>query len=119
MELATRAERGPLDDHQRAQLLVLRGEISFASERGRDAPQLLLAAAQQLEVHDPKRARDTYLDAMTAALFAGSQTNAIHARDVARAVLAAPQPGGPVTASDQLLHGLALLVARGRQVELQ
>jgi DNA-binding CsgD family transcriptional regulator len=113
LELATRAERSPLDDHQRAQLLVLRGEISFASERGRDAPQLLLAAAQQLEVHDPKRARDTYLDAMTAALFAGSQTNGIHARDVARAVLAAPQPGGPVTASDQLLHGLALLVAEG------
>ena len=94
LELATRAERSPLNDHQQAQLDVLRGEISFASQRGRDAPQLLLAAAQRLELHDPKRARDTYLDAMTAALFAGNLADAVHARDVARAVLAAPRQVG-------------------------
>jgi DNA-binding CsgD family transcriptional regulator len=116
LELVARAERGPLDDHQRAQLDALRGEISFAAQRGRDAPRLLLTAAQHLELHDPRRAWDTYLDAMTAALFAGKLTDGVHARDVARAVLAAPQVLAPVTASDQLLHGLALLVADGPAV---
>ena len=50
---------------------------------------------------------------MTAALFAGGVANAVHARDVATAVLSAPQPFEPLTASEQLLHGLALLVAEG------
>ncbi|MCW2644259.1 MAG: LuxR family transcriptional regulator [Pseudonocardiales bacterium] len=113
LELAARAERSPLDDHQRAQLDALRGEVSFASQRGRDAPRLLLAAAQRLDLHDPRRAWDTYLDAMKAALFAGNLTNGVDARDVARAVLAAPQPLEPPAASDLLLQGLALLVAEG------
>jgi DNA-binding CsgD family transcriptional regulator len=102
-----------LDDHQRAQLDVLRARVSFTSQRGRDAPGLLLAAAQQLERHDPSRARETYLDAITAALFAGNLASAGNARDVARAVLAAPKPLGHPSASDLLLQGLALLVAEG------
>jgi DNA-binding CsgD family transcriptional regulator len=87
--------------------------VSFASERGRDAPRLLLAAAQHLELHDPNQARETYLDAITAALFAGKLANGGHARDVAKAILSAPQPLGPPSASDLLLKGLALLVAEG------
>ena len=113
LELASRAERNPLDDYQRAQLDVLRARVSFASDRGCDAPRLLLAAAQHLELHDPRRARETYLDAITAALFAGNLADGGHARDVARAALAAPQPIGTLGASDQLLKGLALLVAEG------
>ena len=113
LEVASRAERSPLDDYQRAQLDVLRAQVAFASERGRDAPRLLLTAAQHLEPHDPRRAREIYLDAITAALFAGKLAIGVHARDVASAVLAAPQPPGPPSASDQLLQGLALLVAEG------
>jgi DNA-binding CsgD family transcriptional regulator len=113
LELASAAERSPLDDSQRAQLDALRARVSFASERGRDAPQLLLAAAQHLELHDPERARETYLDAITAALFAGRLASGGHAREVARAVLASRQPLGPPSASDLLLRGLALLVAEG------
>ncbi|MDQ1359867.1 MAG: hypothetical protein QOJ44_244 [Acidimicrobiaceae bacterium] len=113
LELASNAERSPLDDHERAQLEVLRARVSFTSERGGDAPQLLLAAAQHLECHDPRRAREIYLDAITAAIFAGRLANAGHAKDVARAILASPQPLGPPCASDLLLQGLALLVAEG------
>jgi DNA-binding CsgD family transcriptional regulator len=113
LELAARAERNPLDDYQRVQVDVLRARVSFASERGRDAPRLLLTAAQDLELHDPKQARETYLDAITAAIFAGTLAYAGHARDVARAVLAAPPPLGPPSASDLLLQGLALLIAEG------
>jgi DNA-binding CsgD family transcriptional regulator len=116
LELASSVQRSPLDDHQRAQLEVLRARVSFTSERGGQAPGLLLAAAQHLEIHDPRRARETYLDAITAALFAGQLANAGHARHVARAVLAAPQPPGPLSASSLLLQGLALLVAEGPMV---
>jgi DNA-binding CsgD family transcriptional regulator len=113
LELASSAERSPLDDHERAQLEVLRARVSFTSERGGDAPQLLLVAAQHLERHDPRRAREIYLDAITAAIFAGRLATAGHARDVARAILASPQPLGPPCASDLLLQSLALLVAEG------
>jgi DNA-binding CsgD family transcriptional regulator len=113
LELVARAEQGPLDAYQSAQLEALRGRVSFASQRGRDAPRLLLAAAQHLELHDPVQARATYLDAITAALFAGNLAEGGHAREVARAVLAAPQPPEPLGGTDLLLRGLALLVAEG------
>jgi DNA-binding CsgD family transcriptional regulator len=111
--LASSAERSPMDDHQRAQLDVLRARVSFSSERGRDAPRLLLAAAQHLEIHDPRQAREIYLDGITAALFAGKLAGSGNAPDVAKAVLAAPHPPGPPSASDSLLQSLALLVAEG------
>jgi DNA-binding CsgD family transcriptional regulator len=113
LELASSAERGSMDDHQRAQLEVLRGRVSFTSERGRDAPRLLLAAAQHLETHDPSGARETYLDAITAALFAGKMADTSHARDVAKAVLAMRKPLGPPKVSDLLLQSLALSVVKG------
>jgi AAA ATPase domain len=74
--LATMAERGPLDETQRAQLDVVRARISFASDRGSDAPLLMLKAARRLETRDVTQARETYLDAVTAALFAGRLTSA-------------------------------------------
>jgi DNA-binding CsgD family transcriptional regulator len=73
----------------------------------------LLAAAQRLELRDPGLARETYLDAITAALFAGRLAGGDDARDVATAVLAAPPPPGPPGASGLLLQGLALLIADG------
>ena len=82
--LASMAEQGPLDDEQRVQLDVLRAQISFGSDRGGDAPMLLVKAAQRLEPIDARRAQETYLDAITAALFAGRLAREASARDVAR-----------------------------------
>ncbi len=113
LELAATAERSALDDQQRAKVEVLRARVSFTSERGGEAPGLFLAAAQHLEIHDPRRAREIYLDGITAALFAGKLASSGNARDVAKAVLAAPHPPGPSRASDLLLQGLALFVAEG------
>jgi DNA-binding CsgD family transcriptional regulator len=115
-ELAAIAERNLLDDYQRAQIDVLRARVSFASERGRDAPQLLLAAGRHLAPHDPSGAREIYLDAITAAIFAGNLASPCHARHIAEAVLAEPRPLGPPRASDLLLEGLALLVMKGPKV---
>jgi DNA-binding CsgD family transcriptional regulator len=113
LALAAIAERGPLDDSQRAQLDVLRARVSFGSERGSDAPNLLVRAAHRLEPIDPGEARNTYLDAITAALFAGRLAGKSNAREIARLALAAPRPAGPGRAVDDLLDGLALMITQG------
>ena len=109
--LGNEAERAPLDGFQQAQLEVLRGRISFASDRGSEAPLLLFRAAQHLEPYDALQACETYLDAMTAALFAGRLAQGYTARGVAEAALAAPRPAVAPRASDLLLEALARLIA--------
>ena len=113
LRLANLAERGPLDDFQRAQLDLLRAQISFASDRGSDAPPLLLKAAQRLERLDLRRARETYLDALTAAMFAGRLAKGAGALEVARAATQLAPSAEPPRASDLLLDGLALLITDG------
>ena len=65
------AEAGPPDELRQARADLLRGLIAFSSSRGTDAPPLLLKAARQFEPVDPRLARETYLDALAAATFAG------------------------------------------------
>ena len=111
--LAAVAERGPLDDLQRAQLDVLLGRIAFAGNRGNDASPLMLKAATRLEHVDLRLAHETYLDALIAALFAGRLAVDATPQVVAGAARAAPHSDEPVPASELLLDGLALLVADG------
>ena len=110
--LLDQAEVAPLDDFQRAQAEVLRARIAFATNRGSGAPPLLLAAARRLEPLDAPLARETYLDALTAALFTGRLAGAVDTRQVAAAALAAPQVSDPRPV-DRLLDGLATLIAHG------
>jgi AAA ATPase domain len=110
--LAT-AETGSLDALERARVHLLRGQIAFAARRGSDAPPLLLGAARELEAVDPRLARATYLDALTAALFAGRLATGSSALEVARAALAARSSPQPTRASDLLLDGLALQITDG------
>ena len=109
--LLAMAQAGPLDELQRARADLLRAQIAFASSHGRDAPPLMLSAAKQLEGLDAGLARETYLEAFTAALFVGRQSPAVG--DVARAARTAPAPPAPARAPDLLLDGLALLVTEG------
>ena len=74
---------------------------------------LLLHAAQQLEPIDPGEARNTYLDALTAALFAAQLAAKGNAREIAKLALRAPRPGGARRAVDDLLDGLALTIIQG------
>jgi DNA-binding CsgD family transcriptional regulator len=110
--LAERAAAGPLNEFQRAQVDVLRARISFATDRGSEAPPLLLTAAKRLEPLDVRLARELYLDALTAALFAARLGGAGDARHVATATRAAP-PSAPPRAADLLLDGLAVLICEG------
>ena len=116
LALATIAERGPLDESQRAQLDVLRARVSFGSDRGSDAPILLLRAAQRLQRIDASQARDTYLDALMAAFVAGRLADETNAREIAKLALESPRPEGIVRIVDDLLDGLALLVTEGAGV---
>ena len=109
--LLAMAQAGPLDELQRARGERLRAQVVFASNHGRDAPLLLLSAARQLEALDVALARETYLEAFTAALFVGRLSPAVG--DVARAARMAPAPLTEGRASDLLLDGLALLVTDG------
>jgi len=109
--LLAMAQAGPLDELQRARGDLLRAQIAFASSHGRDAPPLMLSAAKQLETLDVGLARETYLEAFTAALFVGRLSPAVG--EVARAARKAPAPPAPARAPDLLLDGLALLVTEG------
>jgi len=114
LELAATAEAGPLDDLQRARVSLLRGQVAFAAGTFGEAPALLLQAARQFEPLDGGLARQTYLDAWTAAAFAGRFAQVGNLRDVSRAARSAPPPPDPPAPYDLLLDGLAVLVTDGR-----
>ena len=112
LELLAIAELAPLDEFQRAWLERLRAEITFARTRGSDAPALLLDAARRLEPLDVAMARETHLEAMAAAMFAGRLGDGPGVRAAAEAAHAAPAAEQP-RAIDLLLDGLATRFTRG------
>jgi DNA-binding CsgD family transcriptional regulator len=114
LQLLAAAEVGPLDELQRARVALLRAEAAYDQSRGGDAPGLLLRAAETLESLDPSLARDTYLDAWSAALFAGQLATSGSLHEVSRAALAAPGAGDPRRPADLLLDGFAIAFAEGR-----
>jgi DNA-binding CsgD family transcriptional regulator len=107
------AEAGAMDDAQRARAHLLRAQIAFASKRGGDAPQLLLRAASELEAVDPDLARATYLEALSAAMFAGRLARGGGAVEISEAALAGPPPPAAPRPSDLLLQGLAVQFTAG------
>ena len=108
LALVGAAEAAPLDQLDHAQAELLRAQIAFALDRSGDAPVLLLEAARRLEPLDARLARETYLDAFAATLFAGADV-----RDVAVAARAAPSAGDSPRAADLLLDGMSLAVTAG------
>ena len=113
LALLTTSEAGPLEELKRAQANLLRGQITFASRRGSDAPPMLLKAARQFEPLDVRLARDTYLEALSAALFAGRLALGGGVLEVAQAARAASRSPQPARAPDLLLDGLAVLITDG------
>jgi hypothetical protein len=113
-DLLAAAAAGPLDELQQARVSLLRGQIALASSMGSDASALLVKAAQQLEPLDATLARQTYLEAWFAAMFAGEFAGAGSHYEVARASRSAPPPASTPRPPDLLLDGLAVLVTEGR-----
>jgi DNA-binding CsgD family transcriptional regulator len=113
-DLVSVAEAGPASDRQGARVDLVRARIAFAASRGSDAPPLLLAAARRLESVDIGLARATYLDAISAGIFAGQLASPGSGLwEVARAAMAAPPPPGSPRAPDLLLDGLGAYYTDG------
>jgi DNA-binding CsgD family transcriptional regulator len=110
--LLTTAAQGPLDEFRRANVQRLRGEIALDLSRGVDAAPLLLEAAQRLESFDPRLARETYLDALSAASVAGRFGGEM-LNTAAEAARSAPAAGEEPDATDLLLEGFAVHVTQG------
>jgi DNA-binding CsgD family transcriptional regulator len=113
-ELADAAELSPLDELRAAQSTLLRGQIMSASKSASAGLPLLLKAAKRLEPLDAGLARETYRDAIYAALTAGRLEKG-GVLDVARAVLSAP-PSAEPTRDDLLLDGVARVTREGYAV---
>jgi hypothetical protein len=113
-ELLAVAELGQLDELQRAELARLRAQMAFAERRGSDAPQLLLDAALKLGPLDSGLARETYLEALGAAISVGRLSRGLTVRQAAEAARtaapSAPQPPRPL---DLLLDGAATRLTEG------
>jgi DNA-binding CsgD family transcriptional regulator len=106
------AQQGVLGELHRARLERLRAQLAFSQRHGSDAPTLLLEAAHHLAPLDPAAARETYLEALGTAVFAGRLHGKAGLREVAAAARAAPPAPRP-RAIDLLLDGLIIRFTQG------
>jgi DNA-binding CsgD family transcriptional regulator len=113
-ELLAMAELGRPDELQRAELARLRAQMAFAERRGGDAPRLLLDAANKLVPLDSRLARETYLEALGAAVSAGRLGCGLTVREAAEAARTmAPPASQPPRPLDLLLDGAATRLTEG------
>ena len=110
--LATASE-GPLDELGQAQVQRMSAQIAFDLRRGRDAPPLLLSAAQRLEGLDSELAQETYLEALVAAIYAARLGSSTDGAEIALAARSAPLGPEPLSARQMLLLGLATRLTDG------
>ena len=114
LELLAMAEAGPLEEVDRARVDLVRAQLAFATNRGSDAPPVLLKAAHRLEGIDVDLARATYLDALIAASMAGRAAEPqANISAVARAARSAPPPAHAPGPTDLLLDGLVTKITDG------
>jgi len=107
--LLSATEAGSLDELDCARVDLLRAQIAFVSTHGRDAPALLLRAARRFAPLSQTLACETYLEALSAAMFAGRlAAPGASALDVALTVKAGTRPSALV-GLELWLDGLATL----------
>ncbi|WP_447041806.1 AAA family ATPase [Streptomyces sp. DSM 118878] len=103
-----------LDEHGRARAELLQAQIAFASSRVDEALPLLLATAQRLVSLDAGLARETFLDALSAGMFAGRLASGADTREVAAAAQRTSESAtGPLRNADLLLAALATRFTAG------
>lgn len=117
--LLTTAELGRLTDLQRARLAQLRTRLAFTAARGSghaaalsEAVTEYTAVAAQLKVLDSAWATETYLEALSAAMYVGRSAPGLTMQiaETARAALADLPPQTP---RDVITHALADRLALG------
>jgi DNA-binding CsgD family transcriptional regulator len=91
----------------------LRGQIALEQQRGSDAARLLLSAAGRLTPLDAPLARETHLEALLAALWAGDLDRRGGVLTAAEAARAAPPAPEPPRAVDVVLDAFAIRLTEG------
>ncbi|MBA4867356.1 LuxR family transcriptional regulator, partial [Streptomyces sp. PSKA54] len=108
------AAAGPVDDRRRGRIELLRAQVAFTVGRGSEGAGLLLKAARRLQSHDVPLARETYLEAINAAMIAGPMAPSGGQLEAARAARAAPPAPQPPRPADLLLDGTAIRITEGQ-----
>ena len=111
--LLVAVEAGPCDGLRTAEVEHLRGQIAFDQLRVGDATRLLLSAARRLEPLDAGLARETHLEALGVAMWAGDLDIPGGVREAAEAARAAPPGPDPPRPVDVLLDALATRFTEG------
>ncbi|MFN3004254.1 ATP-binding protein [Mycolicibacterium wolinskyi] len=101
------AEATPLTELQRARADLVRAQLALISSHGNAAAPLLLSAARRLEDIDATLARETYLDALSAAIFAGRLAVDAGMVEISELARSATRPLSTPGPADLLLDGLA------------
>jgi DNA-binding CsgD family transcriptional regulator/predicted negative regulator of RcsB-dependent stress response len=103
------ADSAPTDELRTAEVERLRGEILLEQQQTSEAARLLLSAARRLEPLDGRLARDTHLESLIAATWAG---DADIVRAAVRAARAAP-PSADTPVIDVLLEAFGIRLMDG------
>ena len=111
--LLAAVEGGPADALRAAEVEHLRGQIALDQRRSRDGARLLLSAARRLEPLNAESARETHLEALVAAMWAGDLDSPGGLREAAKAARAAPASPGPPRVVDVLLDAFATRLTQG------
>jgi DNA-binding CsgD family transcriptional regulator len=112
--LLAAAGAGPPDELRTAEVERLRGQIAFEQQRGGSgAAPLLVSAARRLQPLNPGLARETHLEALGAAIWAGDLDRPGGVREAAEAARAAPPGPEPPRAVDVLLDAFAIRLTQG------
>ena len=113
LRLLPAVEAEPASDLRRASAEHLRGQIAFDQRRGGDAARLLLSAARRFEPFDARLARDTYLEALEAAILEGGSGGDANAAAAAEAARDASPSGETHRPADVILDALAVRLTDG------
>ena len=111
LALLAAVEAGPADELRTAKVKRLRGQIALDQRRATDAVRALVDAARHLEPLDGGLARETYLEALGAAIFSSTTDDAACA--VAVAAQSAAPIGGQARVIDLILDALATRLGSG------
>jgi DNA-binding CsgD family transcriptional regulator len=106
-------EAGPPDGARTAEVEYLRGQIALMQRRGTDAARLILRAARRLDALDADLARETYLEALGTAMWAGDLDDTGSVLEAAKATRAAAPGPEPPRVVDVLLDAFALRLTEG------
>ena len=110
------ADAGPLDDFQRARIALERARVAYLGNiLSRDGAPLLLDAGRRLEPFDTALARETYLNALLAAVTAGCD-HELHL-EICRAAQALPV-SDPPTPLELFVEALTRLMTDGHTAAL-